>query len=66
MVLIHGRQCGENYPGQQIADAEGFAYLSLLMSAACAAQTDPVGLLQIPQRVILDESAAWYPEIFPL
>jgi len=66
VVLIHGpRQCGKTTLARQIADAEGFAYLSFDDDVQrAAAQTDPVGFVaDLPQRVILDEVQR-VPEIF--
>ncbi len=66
LVLIHGpRQCGKTTLAMQVADAEGFAYMSFDDDVQrAAAQTDPVGFVaDLPRRVILDEVQR-VPEIF--
>jgi hypothetical protein len=66
VVLIHGpRQCGKTTLARQVADDEGFTYLSFDDDVQrAAAQADPVGYVaDLPERVVLDEVQR-VPEIF--
>ena len=66
VVLIHGpRQCGKTTLAKQVADVEGFTYLSFDDDVQrAAAHADPVGYVaDLPRRVVLDE-AQRVPELF--